>query len=171
MPNVAIIGWYDHDNVGDESYKQAIQSIFGGKNCFFSEKYQTGNFDFVVLGGGNVCASSFMETVEKYKCPKFAFSVGLIDNDPVEKMKMFKSIFVRDKLSYDILKSKNIESTIIPDAAFILQPDRENGKKILKNYFLKHNRDLYGKVVGVVMNSYLCTHENGLARDIENRRV
>ncbi len=80
-------------------------------------------------------------------------------------MKIFEKIFVRDEDSQKRLQNHKIESILIPDAAFILDPDKRNGNKILEKYFKENNRDLYENKVAITINNYLCNGNNTLTRD------
>lgn len=163
---VSVIGWYGHGNVGDESYKSAFPTIFSNLRLEFSDRLnknqKTGH---VILGGGNVCSSSFLNQVEKAEGKKIAFSIGVTKNDPIERMKMFDQIFVRDCQSQDFLNSEGIHSSVVPDAAFALVPDKNKGRDLLSSMFASQNREMYQKVVAVVFNAYLCVGEGRLARD------
>lgn len=154
-----VLGWYGHGNVGDESYKICFPLLFPDQEINFVEKCNDKK-NIVILGGGNVCSSQFLNQVELYENKKYAVSIGLTADDPVHRMSAFDKIWVRDRQSYELLKSKNIKSTIIPDVAFLMRPGK---KDLLKEIF--KGRDLYEKKVAVILNAYLCVGDNKLARD------
>src|SRR5581483_6413019 len=74
-------------------------------------------------------------------------------------------IIVRDLESVRILQSKNISCSYYPDVAFVLEGDLENGRDIIKSEFKKQQRDLYNKVVVVVINGFL-SDQQGNAYDV-----
>lgn len=158
-----MVGWVNHQNIGDEAYKICFPKLFPDHSFHFSEKLPKTN-NPAILGGGNVCASPFLDQIEKAK-KKFAISVGCIASDPIIRMKMFDKIFVRDEDSLNYLKQLEINAKLIPDLAFSLHADKNHGKKLIEKLFTKQSRDLYQKVIGIVFNAFLCVGENRLARD------
>lgn len=51
---VFVFGWYDHGNIGDESYKLSFTSIWPEHNFIFGEKFSETDFDLCIIGGGDV---------------------------------------------------------------------------------------------------------------------
>jgi polysaccharide pyruvyl transferase WcaK-like protein len=165
MADVNIVGWYNHGNIGDESYKICFPKLFPDIQFSFTEKVGKNKLLPTILGGGNVCSNAFLDQIEHVKSKKFAISVGITEENPIKRMEMFDEIYVRETKSQEILESKGIKSKLIPDLAFCLEPNKNKGKELLDNLFKINNRDLYEKVVGVVFNAYLCVGDNKLARD------
>lgn len=169
---VLVLGWYGHNNCGDESYKLAIPKIFPAIQFKFVDKIgkeemtalET-SFDAVILGGGNVFKKDFLDMLETIKHkPIYGFSIGA--EEPISSKVNFSHIYAREKESVATLKKMGVSCSFIPDASFILDGDTEKGKKSIKKYFENEKNDLYSKLVVVVVNSYLIKGGlDGLARD------
>lgn len=169
---VLTLGFYDKNNHGDESYKDTFKSLFPKYEFSFTNclsENLINEHDVVLLGGGNVLRNEYIKELKKVKNKKiFAYSVGLEDNC-TEDLSIFSHIYARDFESIEKLKKQNIKCSWIPDAAFNLNPNPENGKQIIENIFKKENLDLYNKVIVVVINSYIMSSsQDSLARDSFN---
>lgn len=139
-----ILGWYGHNNAGDESYKLTISKLLQNNSLIFTDKIIE-NTDFYVLGGGNVIDEFFTDQLKDIK-NKYAISVSLTKP---HLLKDFKKILVRDKHSLELLQNNNIDCQLIPDLAFLLKPNKYD----IKNLF--HDKELYEKLVVIVINSHL----------------
>lgn len=165
MKKACILGWYGHDNAGDQAYKTTIPKFLKEYQCTFTDTIKE-DADIFVLGGGNVVSTEFLYKLRN-KTEKYLLSVSVTENTDFKALKSFKRIFVRDLRSQQILLSKDILCTLLPDLAFLSQPDPENGKTFIKNAF--QNKDLYENLVTIVLNSHLIQpSDNLLARDFIN---
>lgn len=166
MSDANVVGWYNHGNIGDESYKICFPKVFPGMQFTFGERVGRMNKSLpTALGGGNVCSSSFLDQMVQIKGKKYAISVGTTKDNPVARMSMFDEVFVRETQSQELLANHNIKAKVIPDLAFSLEPDRARGRAMLESLFKANGRELYKQVVGVVFNAYLCVGDSRLARD------
>ncbi|NIQ15590.1 MAG: hypothetical protein GTO02_14690, partial [Candidatus Dadabacteria bacterium] len=52
-----------------------------------------------------------------------------------------------------------------PDFTFILEGNKANGEKLIKDLFKKYKAELYENIVILTLNSFLCVREKVLARD------
>ena len=163
-----VLGWYDHHNIGDESYKLTFKNLFPQHSLTFVNSLKKEDVDeceAIILGGGNVIRKGFIEQLQKYPHKKiFALSAG-IEEDPTQDLSFFKHIYARDKNTAIVL-GKKIPCSFIPDTALTLIGNEELGRKWIKEKFQSEKHDLYENVIVVVVNSYMLNGglEN-LARD------
>ncbi len=153
---VLCLGWYNKDNIGDESYKLSFPIIFPQYSWTFTDfpsKQQINDCDFIVLGGGNILERNFLSLLKDINKPIYAFSVGTTEKLTEQELSIFTKIYSRDK------KAQNW----VPDAAFALTPDKHNGKILVKNLFAK--KDLYEKLFIVVTNAHLVKKQEELSRE------
>lgn len=158
---IHVLGWYDHDNVGDEAYKIAFPKLFKNYEFTFGEKIQ-GEPDTIILGGGDVLYPKFTNQLDNHsQAKKYAFSINLRPND-VTDLGQFERIISRNFVD---LRTTEYKIQCYPDFTFVLEGNKENGKQLLKDLFAKYNSELYENVVVLTLNSFLCVREKILARD------
>lgn len=167
--NILVLGFYHHDNIGDESYKKTFPLLFPHYDFKFVDSLKekdVQNCDAIVLGGGNVLRSQFIKQLAKIKDKKiFGFSIGM-ECKPTEDLSFFTHIYARDYKTLEFLKYKKISCSFIPDAAFVLEGNPLAGKKWLTSTFKKERLDLYSNVITIIINAYLINGNlNQLARD------
>jgi polysaccharide pyruvyl transferase WcaK-like protein len=169
MENITILGWYGHGNVGDESYKMSFPKLLPGYRLTFTdsigEEHKKTSAAFV-LGGGAVVEKPFLKQLNNID-NKFIMSVTANKDVPVDALRTFKQILVRDVRSQDALAKLGIPTTLMPDAAFLLSGNRESGFDYLRTLFRQEKHDLYHKVVVCVYNAHLGVVDDDryLARD------
>jgi len=155
--NILVVGWYGHNNCGDESYLLSIPKLFPSIKFDFVnaiDKSKLFLYDAVILGGGNVFKSSFLSDLKNIKDkPIYGFSIGA--EQAIETDIKFSHIYAREYFSVDVFKKIGIPCSFLPDAAFILDGDKNKGKKYISKYFNDAKNDLYSKVVVIIINSYL----------------
>lgn len=167
--NIFALGWYGHNNLGDESYKDTFRALFPQHNFTFLDhikKDVVENSEVVFLGGGNVLRPAYLRELEKIKDKRiFGFSIGMEESVEISP-NLFEHVYARDEKTINTLEKMNVPCTMIPDAAFILQGNPDEGNEWLTNKFKQEKLDLYEKVIVVVINSYIL-HGNlsSLARD------
>lgn len=154
----AVLGYYNHDNVGDEAYKLAFPKIFPGHNFTFADVVPN-NCKRVFLGGGDVIQQYFLSQLEKLTIPKYAMSVNIKPQNISKYNEIFSQMLIRNIVP----TSKNVLT--VPDFTFVLEANPQHGKKIIERLFQENKADLYDRVIIVVLNAYLCTGEATLARD------
>lgn len=168
--NLLVLGWLNHENLGDDSYQESFRILFPDHNLTFVDRLTEKAIEeceVIILGGGNILKDAFIRELQKVKGRKkiYGFSIG-VEEIPEHDISFFEHIFARDQLSIDILKKLNIPCTLVPDAAFILEGNPEKGQKIIRERFASEKCDLYNNVVTVVVNSYMLNGSlSGLARD------
>ena len=153
---VLVLGWFGHNNIGDESYKLTMPKFFAGHELQFTDFITTSHLewcDVVVLGGGNVIKPYFIDQVVNSKKPAYALSVGA-ESKACEKP-IFSHVWGRDAMTLDILKEIGQPSSYLPDLAYLLEPNIDSGREWIRDKFKSEGLDLYEKVVVVVLNAYL----------------
>ncbi len=163
-PSVDILGYYGHQNIGDDAYKLSFPILLPNYTLNFVDKLINPT-KTVVLGGGNVINNYFLGQLARFpNITKYTFSVNATP-DMMEDLFPFKQIICRNNLT-GFPKDTKIMS--LPDFAFVLEPNPKNGRKLIEKIYKDNNLDLYANVVIIVLNSFLCNREYGLARDYVN---
>jgi len=165
MQVVTVIGWYSKENCGDESYKLAFPKVFPDYNFVFTADLNNEiieKSDAFILGGGDILSDHYLDQLLGISKKKHIFSVSVTAETNVHKLDKFENIYVRDKQSVEILKQKGLEVKFVPDISFILEGDRARGRRLVQKAFADDHRDLYEKVVVVVINGFLANDEINL---------
>lgn len=165
-----VVGWYNHDNIGDESYKLSIPKLFPNQEFTFDDPYSIPDSSCLLLGGGNILEKYYLEKVANCNVEnKITFSVSATANTPLNLLSTFNQIFVRDEWSVNWLHANGIQCEYTPDASTILTGDRIHGSRLIETLFKEVRHDLYAKKVGIVLNSYLFAESDSqLTRDFIN---
>jgi polysaccharide pyruvyl transferase WcaK-like protein len=156
---ILALGWYGHNNIGDESYKFTLPMFLHEHDVRFTdflnpkEPAQLDWCDMVVLGGGNVLKPYFLDQVKKVKKPVYAISIG--GEEKILDKPIFSHVWSRESKTSKLMDDIGQKNSYMPDLAYLLQPNAENGKEWLHDTFKEECLDLYEKKVVVVMNSYL----------------
>lgn len=147
---VVSLGWYGHQNCGDESFKAALRVLFPEVDLIFVNNLAknldlVNDSEYLLIGGGNIVDNGFLRGLEKVTTPFSFVGVGLLPGAPVEHLERAEWVFVRDLISQKIYRS----AYYMPDLAFALTPNYELGRSILEQtpYF-----DSKKKTVGVFLN-------------------
>lgn len=144
---IAVIGWYNHGNVGDEAFKKAFQALFPQFDFDF-QAHVPGNvndvYDAVWVGAG-----SFLDEqvggLEDVKLPTAFLGIGM-GHAPGDRllsvMAKAKALVVRDQLTFKNLISVGLSPEVAPDLAFanpvLANPTPPEGKKavvLLNDFF------------------------------------
>lgn len=164
---IFVLGWYNHHNVGDESYKTTFPKLFKSHTLTFSDKISDlKDESLIILGGGNILKKYFIDELKKVNNKRIiGFSIGMEENIEIPD-NLFEHIYARDFKTIELLKSKNIPCSYVPDAAFCLEPKETN---YINNHLKSENLDVCSKKITVVLNSYiLYNNSNSLSRDFIN---
>lgn len=169
MKSANVFGWYQHQNVGDESYRLSFPHLFPDVDFTFLDFGATppADCDNVVLGGGDVLYTPNVTRLLSIPAKRhLIFSVSANPNCPFDLLRKVDQIFVRDNRSVQILETQGIPCTRTPDASVSLEPNCQNGLTWIKDQYQRNDRELYEKRVGVVFNAHLYRAEPDLlARD------
>lgn len=151
MSLIRVTGWYDRGNIGDESYKLSFPRLLRDVNLSFSDK--DNNPSSLILGGGDVASVKNVEAMKSSGLPHDLLSATVSDNEI--NLSSFRNVFVRDRNSLSIASKTHPNPKLVPDVAFVLEPDPIRGRKKLELLFWKSQRDLYSNTVAVIVNAHL----------------
>lgn len=159
---IAVVGWYGHGNCGDESYKLSFPSVFPSYEFVFSE--QATEAECHILGGGDIVNEPFINKLRKIS-NKHIISAAV--SKPIKNLNEYKTVAVRDMISIANAAASGVVGNYVPDFAFALESNADNGRRIIKERFVAENAEQYNKVVAVVINAHLLPehHGCGLPRD------
>lgn len=165
---IKVVGWYGHKNIGDESYRLTFPILFPDQTLAFSDRPEYE--DFIIVGGGDILSHDLLSQLKQIKTKKIILSSSVSIETPFDLLDQFSSIFVRDKFSHDLLSLKKVPSQFLPDTAFLLSPNKENGKKLLSDLAKEEETELYEKKIAIVFNAHLMHSgkDDILARDFLN---
>lgn len=156
---IFVYGWYNHDNLGDESYKFSFKETWPEHDFIFSDKISDDDadkYDLCIIGGGDVVREKSLRLISKLKCTKISISVTITSQSLVPEIFNLDHIYVRDMSSYQNLLNFGYKSvTYIPDISIVLKGDKANGNKLIDNIFIENRSDRYSKVYTIVVNSHL----------------
>lgn len=155
---ISVIGWYGHNNTGDEAYKIAIPKIFPDDKISFAEVIdERDDADLILLGGGDIVSDFFIREIKKVNKKKIAASVTIHKGSALSHLNLFEEINVRDIQSLAVAKNYVEENKLhyLPDFTLSLVPNKSNGKRLIKKYFDNENHTLLNKLIIVNINSYL----------------
>jgi len=162
---VNVLGWYEHKNIGDDSYCLTFPLIFPKTDFTFLDKLEE-PLPSCILGGGDVFGGYFLEHIQQAK-NKIALSVSIPENATKKQLEQFSTIVVRDSFSASIAQSLNKDVLFYPDFSFALTPNKEHGNSYIINSFKKNNLDLYQKRIGIVINGNLIPNADTPANHYE----
>lgn len=163
MSKINVLGWYNHFNAGDESYKISFPKLFPSHEFDFT---QPSSCDTCILGGGDILNRQFVHKLLDSKAKqRIAMSVSVSAAAPFELLKKLDGIYVRDVRSVRLLQTNDVRCTYMPDVSTGLEPNRAAGEMWLKKQYADNGLELYNKRVGIVLNSHLNQGPDALARD------
>lgn len=147
-----VYGWSGYDNLGDQQYMLTFPLLFPNCELDFSNKIPEDykKYDKIILGGGNVLKPAFIKELKKHNIKAITLSTGM--ETPIET-DCFSKAYVRDLHTFNHFVNNKVPTTLIPDAAFLLKPNKQNGEELIKHYL--QNNDLYEKKIAIIINSYL----------------
>jgi polysaccharide pyruvyl transferase WcaK-like protein len=157
--NIIVYGWYGHGNIGDESFKLAFQKIYPQHTFSFTDTdkdFHEQGYDLCIIGGGDIICKQNLDIISTLKCPKIALSVTITRNSLIEEINILDFIYTRDVYSEQLLIDYGYYNCdYIPDVSLVLDPNVENGKKLIRNYFQESKSDQYEKVCSLIVNAHL----------------
>jgi hypothetical protein len=83
---VLVIGYYNKENLGDDSYQGIMGNFFPNANLEFIgshelSKIKAEDYDAIIVGGGDIINNYFNDSISpflrNFKGPKIAFSIGI----------------------------------------------------------------------------------------------
>lgn len=135
MGDIKVIGYYGHNNIGDEQYTITFLELlkdYGNIEFIDSDKLSLSlinDTDIIILGGGDVLSNYFIDKItQKFKGKPnkiLAVSVGIPYIEIVHKSKLhiIDYIFIRTKQDMDVLNSYFEKERIfyLPDISYFLK--------------------------------------------------
>ena len=130
--HVIVLGFYDRDNLGDETYKQVFPMLFD-ENVLVSffctddlKALPVPTPDIVLCGGGDIINPYFMDKVirltQGYYGPMYALSVGIPYPADAHYLQLFDHVFVRTQTDFELacgtIGAPNV--TYTPDLSLLL---------------------------------------------------
>lgn len=150
---IAVIGWYNHGNVGDEAFKKAFQDLFPQFDFDFQAHVPANVneiYDAVWVGAGSFL-DEHVGGLEDIKLPMAFLGIGM-GNPPGDRllsvMSGAKAVVVRDVLTRNALTSVGLSPELAPDLAFA-------------NPVLANPKPSEGKKAVVLLNDFFCPKMNG----------
>ena len=161
--NLKIIGYYEHENFGDEQYKSSFSKLF---KTYLHEQYTLDFYDcdkiksiefqesdIIILGGGDVLNNYFLNNIiTKFKKTNnkiIAVSVGipyvqcLIETD---NLNIIDYIFLRTTVDIDLFRKYFDKDRVfyLPDISYILTFNTDRKRLQLENiYNIQNLHDLH----------------------------
>jgi polysaccharide pyruvyl transferase WcaK-like protein len=162
--NILVLGWYGHNNIGDEAYKLTFPILFPDDNIIFRDKIKQedlSGIDLIILGGGDVVSPYFINQIKNIPIRKIACSVTVRPGSDFENINVFDKVFVRDIQSFEMASNYLDFKKLfyVPDLAFALEPNRFFGKRLIEAYLYDENVKPKSYNVVMVINSYLNSKE------------
>ncbi len=135
---IASLGWFGHQNCGDEMFKEALPHLFPSHEfLFFSVLKKNIDYinqcDILFIGGGNIVDPVFLEGLEKITIPYYFLGVGITEQKNAGLVLGAQQVFVRDQRSLDFIDKSYAQKYLAPDLAFSMKANKENGRKLLQN--------------------------------------
>lgn len=165
---VQMLGWYNHGNIGDESYKISFPTLFPNQKFSFGDvRSLSAEADCVCLGGGDILNEFYVKKLLAIPAKRrIAVSISSNINSPLPLLAKLDQIVVRDARSVKFLSGHGISCSYMPDVSTILKGNPVRGQQILTKMYRDEGLDLYQRRVGVVFNAHLCSGKSDmLARD------
>jgi len=136
-PKILVLGFYDRQNIGDDSYQLALTRLFPKHDLRFksiddvteNDIYDCDGcekVDIIVVGGGDVINKYFMKTIGQVLCRFrgriYGFSVGIpFPSEGVKLLGMFDHVYVRSQRDYEVASNAigKANVTYLPDVSVV----------------------------------------------------
>lgn len=169
---IFVFGWYDHNNLGDESYKLSFKTVWPQHSFTFSDSVKEEDrelYDLCIIGGGDVLRERSLLAINRLNCPKIGLSVTVTKQSLCKEIYDLEYIYVRDEKSLQTLSNFGyLKSEYIPDISIILKGDKAKGRELIQSFFRDSNLELYNNVYSIVVNSHLL---GSLQSELKNKII
>jgi polysaccharide pyruvyl transferase WcaK-like protein len=133
---VVSLGWFGHQNCGDEAFRHALLELYPGVELNFIGGIAKNHAllkesDYLLIGGGNIVDPVFLRGLEDVCIPYSFVGIGVIPGNDLGLLSRAQNIVVRDQDSFDLVSKLRPDSILAPDLAFSLSPNRQSGKELL----------------------------------------
>lgn len=163
---INVVGWYDKNNIGDESYKIGFRKLWHTHDFKFTDS-PIPDADSYIMGGGDIVCPTLLDKFVSIK-NKHLLSVSFPVHADKKAVSSFKNIWVRDEYSSQNASALDLKHDTVPDVAFMLEPDPKKGRRIISERFASENRDLYSTKIIVVINAHISSSHDSLAYKYAN---
>ncbi len=165
MSDIKIIGYYTHDNIGDEQYKstflELLKGLYSTIEFIDSDKLlsvSVKDTDIIILGGGDILTNYFVDKIiDKFRGKPnkiLAVSVGIPYTDIIytSKLQIIDYIFIRTKQDLNILQNYFDKEKIyyLPDISYFLKNKINNSIIRTKTIGVCLSRHIY-KIIRIIM--------------------
>ena len=166
---IFVYGWYNHSNLGDESYKLSFSNTWPEHEFTFSDTIKedyADKFDLCIIGGGDVIRENSLRYISIFKCTKISISVTITSLSLIPEINILDHIYVRDILSYNKLLNYGYKNfTLITDISIILKGDKNRGKNLITQLFKNNKSEKYSKVYTININAHLIGKASTSSKD------
>jgi polysaccharide pyruvyl transferase WcaK-like protein len=186
MTNIFVIGYYGHDNIGDEQYKISFEHIFHKflpnrksynieyLDCDSIKCDSFSDTDIIIIGGGDILNHYFLDQInDKFKGKPnkiIAISVGLPYNEILintNKLSIIDYIFIRTQQDFTLFSQYYRSDRIfyLPDISYYLTEENIDNSVHDSNYssIVFKQLDLIKrkkrKIIAFCLNRHIYTKE------------
>jgi polysaccharide pyruvyl transferase WcaK-like protein len=184
MLNIFVVGYYNHNNIGDEQYKETFQFMFDNCLKFTESKIsyidcdvlkdtKISDNDVIILGGGDILNNYFIDEIIKIMSGKpnkiIAVSVGLPYSDILtqsNKLSIIDYIFLRTKQDMELFSQYFREDRLfyLPDISYFLLDIAKTSEKFITinnriTTKLKAIKKKGKKIIAFSLNRHIYTKE------------
>lgn len=179
---IIIIGYFNHDNIGDEQYKITFDHVLdASKNdliyidCDLIKDYTINDTDTIIIGGGDILNNYFLDQIHNKFADKpnkiIAVSVGIPYSNILintNKLNIIDYIFIRTEQEMELLSKYYFKDRIfyLPDISYYLINNNISFKDIdYKHNFITTENKLISvqnngqKIIAISLNRHIYTKE------------
>jgi len=176
--NILFLGYYNHNNMGDDYFEFIFKKMFSNYNIFFIDPNKLdkidNNIDILICGGGDIINDYFMnkivslkyeyELLNKKKLLTYAISIGVtyklsIYQDKTHYLDIFDYFIVRNKIDAEILSNRYGKDYVkyLPDIVHLISNYTEN------NLVNQHSQ----KVIGIFLTQTILNNNKNKNYNLE----
>ena len=182
MRRILVVGYYNHNNIGDEQYKETFKHVFDNYllkpecykiiyiDCDLLKEIDVVEDDIIILGGGDVLNNYFLDQIiDKFKGKPnkvVAISVGLPYSDiliDTKKLDVIDYIFIRTKQDLGLFAKYFVKERVfyLPDLSYYLLDIANTTNKFLcmRYYMLNKVRMKGTKIISFSLNRHIYTQK------------
>jgi len=154
MSTIAILGYYNHGNFGDEQYKETLSKLIGNDEVSFFDidtisSDKLSHFSKIIVGGGDILNPYFLDKLENVLQTRV---IGLCVGCPYPNKttykqidKLFSTLFIRSKENCQLLQ-QNLTSTIchyLPDSSILSLSNPKKSINLVRKIGVCLSRTIY----------------------------
>lgn len=173
-PRVVSLGWFGHQNCGDEAFRHALLELLPDVELNFVNSLSDNQAllkasDYLLIGGGNIVDPLFLRGLDKVEIPYSFVGIGVVPGNDLGLLAGAQRIIVRDADSYNLVSELRPDAVLSPDLAFSLTPDKQAGREMLQKLpGINPKR----KTIGVFLNDCVSARfDSSILKFIECEKV